>query len=255
MELTILGSGTTNPTQKRYEPGYLLKLGRDLVLLDAGTDTKMQIVRSGNNDLKINHILISHTHCDHVDGLPGLFWRWWVGKKGDILTILGPKGTGRFINKMGAAFFPKFEDYFKFKIKIKEMHNSSYRTKNWEVKSMYTWRQGHTSSPYALAYRIRHNRKTLVYGADMCYDYPKSIVQIAKNADALLIEAAVPESKKHEDHLTPSRAGQLAAEANVKKLILTHFYFDTSKYNVRAQVRKHFKGQVVIAKDLMKIKI
>lgn len=255
MELTILGSGTTDPTLKRHEPGYLLKIGKDLILLDVGTDTKMQIANSGNNGMKVNNVLISHTHCDHVSGLPALFWRWWVANKGTPITILGPKGTKKFIQKMGAAFFPKFEEYFNFSLKVKEMHNSTYRTKTWKVKSVYTWRQGHTSSPYALAYRIEHKGKALVYGADMCYDYPKSIVQIAKNADVLLIEAAVPESRKYEDHLTPGRAGQLAAEANVKKLILTHFYFDTTKYNIKAQVKKHFKGQIVIAKDLMKIKI
>ena len=223
MKLTILGSGTTDPTTHRNEPGYLLKVGNDLILIDAGSGTKEHIVDSGNNYLKINHILISHTHVDHVADLPALFWSWWVRKRGDLLTILGPKGTKGFIDKMGQAFFPKFKDYFLFKVKIKEMHNSVYRNKNWQVKSVFTWRQGHTYSPYALAYRINYGKKSLVYGADMCFDYPKSIVDISKNADLLLIESAFPKAGPADGHLTPGRAAQIATKAKVKKLVLTHF--------------------------------
>lgn len=255
MRLIILGSGTTDPTTQRNEPGYLLEIGRDLILIDAGSGTKEHIVDSGNDYLKINHILISHTHADHVADLPALFWSWWVRKKGDRMTILGPKGMERFIKKIVEAFFPHFEDYFLFKLRIIEMHDSIYRTRNWKVQSVFTWRQGHTYSPYALAYRISYGKKSFVYGADMCYDYPESLIKISRDADLLLIESAVPEKMKSDDHLTPGRAAQIATRAKVKKLVLTHFYPPCEKYDIKKQAQKYYKGPIELAKDLMEIKI
>jgi ribonuclease BN (tRNA processing enzyme) len=255
MKLTILGSGTTDPTTGRNEPGYLLEIGKDLILLDVGSGSKEHIQDSGYNYLKVNHILISHTHVDHVADLPALFWSWWVRKKDKEIVVLGPKGFEKFIQRMGAVFFPKYEDYFQFRIKVKEMHNSVYKRNGWKVKSVYTWKQGHTFSPYALAYRIEYKGKSLVYGADMCYDYPQSLVNISRNSDVLLIESAVPDQMADKGHLTPSRAAQIATEAKVKKLILTHFYPPCEKYDIKKQAQKYFKGPIVLAKDLMQIRI
>ena len=255
MKLTILGSGTTDPTTRRNEPGYLLEIDNNLLLLDAGSGTKEHITEAGYDYLKISHILISHTHTDHVADLPALFWSWKVRKKSKDVLILGPKGINKFIDKMIKAFFPNFKKSASFNLKIKEMHNSIYQAKNWQVKSVFTWRQGSTLIPYALAFRIKHKGKSFVYGADMCFDYPKSLVKISKNADLLLIESAFPNQKKQWDHLTPSQAGKLATEAKVKKLVLTHFYPPCEKYDIKKQAQKTYKGQIVLAKDLMKIEI
>jgi len=129
MKLTILGSGTTDPTTKRNEPGYLLEIDRDLILMDAGSGTKEHIIDAGYDDKKINYIFISHTHVDHVADLPALFWSWWVRKVNQEIVLLGPKKIKGFIEKMGQAFFPNFPDFFSFNLKIKEMYNSTYKTK------------------------------------------------------------------------------------------------------------------------------
>jgi ribonuclease BN (tRNA processing enzyme) len=255
MKLTILGSGTTDPTTKRNEPGYLLEVGGNLILLDTGSGTKEHVIDAGYDYLKISHILISHTHVDHVADLPALFWSWMVKKRSKDVLIFGPRGIKKFIDKIIEAFFPNFLKFAGFKLKIKEMHNSIYKAKNWQLNSIFTWRQGSTLIPYALAYRIEDRRKSFVYGADMCFDYPKSIVKISKNADLLLIESAYPNQKKQWDHLTPSRAGKLATEAGVKKLVLTHFYPPCEKYDIKKQAWKTYRGPIILAKDLMKIKI
>jgi ribonuclease BN (tRNA processing enzyme) len=54
-------------------------------------------------------------------------------------------------------------------------------------------------------------------------------------------------------HMTTEIIGKLAARANVKTVVLTHLtYKPDGDYTPRAdEVRKHFSGQVLIAKDLM----
>jgi ribonuclease BN (tRNA processing enzyme) len=54
-------------------------------------------------------------------------------------------------------------------------------------------------------------------------------------------------------HMTPELIGKMAAHANVKTVVLTHLtYKADGDYTPRAdEVKKHFSGQVLIAKDLM----
>ncbi|MDZ7798920.1 MAG: MBL fold metallo-hydrolase [Patescibacteria group bacterium] len=112
MKLTILGSGTTDPSTKRNEPGYLLEIGRDLILMDAGSGTKEHIIDAGYDDTKINYILITHTHVDHVADLPALFWNWWVRQTNREIVLLGPKKIKGFIKKMGRHFFLNIRSTF-----------------------------------------------------------------------------------------------------------------------------------------------
>jgi len=52
-----------------------------------------------------------------------------------------------------------------------------------------------------------------------------------------------------EEHLLPDEVGKLAARANVKPVVLTHLN-DNYVRHVE-EIKKHFPGQVFIAKDMM----
>lgn len=70
-----------------------------------------------------------------------------------------------------------------------------------------------------------------------------------------MAESAFPESDPHSGHLTPSRAGRIAAEAGVKRLALTHFYPACRGHDMIGPAREAFGGEVIAAKDLMRVKI
>jgi ribonuclease BN (tRNA processing enzyme) len=75
------------------------------------------------------------------------------------------------------------------------------------------------------------------------------MVDVAKNADLLVLECTLAEGKAKEGHLTPSECGKLAAEAQAKKLLLTHLSPNTKKKRVILQVKKFFSGTVLMARD------
>jgi ribonuclease BN (tRNA processing enzyme) len=56
-------------------------------------------------------------------------------------------------------------------------------------------------------------------------------------------------------HLTPSLAGQIATRAGVKKLVLTHLYPECDAVDVSAQCRKTYQGPLVVAEDLLEIRL
>ena len=103
----------------------------------------------------------------------------------------------------------------------------------------------------SVSYRIEHNNKSIIYSGDT--DYSNEIIKISKNADLLILECSFP--YKAEGHLTPSLCGKIAAKANVKKLVLTHFYPECDKVDIKKQCGKEFNGKIVLAKDFMGIKI
>ncbi len=107
----------------------------------------------------------------------------------------------------------------------------------------------HTDS--SVSYRIEYNGKAIVYSGDT--DYSGEIIKISKNADLLILECSFP--YKAEGHLTPDLCGKIAAKANAKKLVLTHFYPECELIDIKKQCSKEYNGKIVLAKDFMKINV
>ena len=70
--VTILGSGAAIPTSDRNPTAQLVEVRNQLLLLDCGEGTQMQLRKLGVRIQKISHIFISHLHGDHYFGLIGL---------------------------------------------------------------------------------------------------------------------------------------------------------------------------------------
>ncbi|MDI6737363.1 MAG: ribonuclease Z [Nanoarchaeota archaeon] len=99
--------------------------------------------------------------------------------------------------------------------------------------------------------------KKIVYVADTAPC--RNAVDIARNADILVCEATLAEDMRGKaeisKHLTSSQAGEIAKQASVKKLVLTHF---SPRYktvtHIRDEAKKAFRN-VSCARDFMKIKL
>ena len=137
-----------------------------------------------------------------------------------------------------------------FDINISELKNSNVNINDIQIK---TKEIKHSTTTKSIAYRIEHKNKVFVYTGDT--ECCNETIEIARNADVLLIECSLPDNKKAKGHLTPSSAGKIASIANVKKLILTHFYPEVLKTNIKKECSKEFKGHIILAKDKMKIGI
>jgi len=123
----------------------------------------------------------------------------------------------------------------------------------------------------AFAYRFDAKDRSVVISGDTAY--APELAEFAKGADVLVhevmylpaIEALVrrlPNAKRLREHLMvahtlPEDVGKIAAQAEVKTLVLSHFVpgDDPSITDElwAEGVRKHFKGRVVVGKDLMEI--
>jgi ribonuclease Z len=78
-EITFLGTSASAPSPKRSLPSYLVQHDEFRFLVDCGEGTQRQILQSGVGFKRLNRILITHGHLDHILGLGGLlstFMRW-----------------------------------------------------------------------------------------------------------------------------------------------------------------------------------
>ena len=108
-------------------------------------------------------------------------------------------------------------------------------------------------TPESLGYRIEYQNKTVVYSGDT--DVCDNIITLGKGADVMILDSSFPDEMKTQGHLTPSEAGKIAKECGCKRLVLSHLYPVCQPEQIIQQAKKVFKGEVVAASDLLRIKL
>ena len=247
MKLTILGSGTAVPRLNRNMSGYLLEIGNKKILFDSGPGTIRQLLKLKVKIPSIDNIFYTHFHPDHITELTGILVVNHCNNFKGTLNLHGPVGIKEYFNFVKRATMGKLN----YDVKVKEMKNNSeikIPLNNIIIKSI---KSKHTDR--SVSYRIENSNKSIVYSGDT--DYSKEIIKISRNADLLVLECSFPDNKKVKGHLTPSLCGKIATKANVKKLVLTHLYPECDKVNIKKQCSKEYKGNIVLAKDFMKIRV
>lgn len=97
MEAFILGCGGMQPLPYRHLCSVLLRRDGDLFLFDGGEGTQVSLKRLNLKWKKINAIFVSHTHADHVTGLPGIMMLSSQVDRTEPLYIYGPPKIAEYI--------------------------------------------------------------------------------------------------------------------------------------------------------------
>ncbi len=88
-EIIFLGTSASAPSIHRGLSAQVVKHNEHRFLIDCGEGTQRQILQSGIGFKRLNHILITHGHLDHILGLAGLFSTFSRWETIDEVTIYG----------------------------------------------------------------------------------------------------------------------------------------------------------------------
>lgn len=114
-ELVFLGTSASAPSIHRGLPAQAVLAGEQRFLVDCGEGTQRQILKSGIGFKRLNRILLTHAHLDHILGLGGLlstFTRWE-----DINDIEIWGGTST-LNRVQKLLYDVVLDYDRLPVKI-----------------------------------------------------------------------------------------------------------------------------------------
>ena len=208
MRLVLLGTGDSFCSDGRGSTSVLID-GSTRILLDCPPQIVYALRQNGYSPNDVNHVLISHTHGDHVVGLVFLA-ECLLYKDRGILEIYGPKGLKSLVYGLYRMLFPR-ADLSKVLNFLPDLSGLPFTC---------TKARGAHSPPDTI-YRIELDGTTVVYTGDTTQI---DLSKIAKNADYLIHEAAETNITvaRRLKHSTPTQAARAARRAGVRNLVIVH---------------------------------
>lgn len=114
-EIVFFGTSAAAPSIHRGLPSQAVIAGEHRFLIDCGEGTQRQILRSGIGFKRLNRILLTHAHLDHILGLGGLVSTYAHWENIEELEIWGGKPT---LDRVQALLFGVVLNYEQLPIQI-----------------------------------------------------------------------------------------------------------------------------------------
>ena len=247
MEIKILGTQSPYCTDYHNCPGFLITDGENRILLDCGSGSHRMLKYP--DDLNNLTVIISHLHRDHYNDLFNIQYA--------SLVFHGQKR----VEKPVMVYMPQTPEVIYNDICNESNAYCSYSYIN-EEKAIHIGKLEttfvkviHPMETYAV--KISDGSSVFVYTSDTSYAAKDTIIEFAKDADILLSEASLLVSDGFPEinsHLTARQAATIAKEANVKKLIITHFWPEKSPQQFVDEAKEVFINTVAAEEgDVYKI--
>jgi ribonuclease BN (tRNA processing enzyme) len=277
-QLVLLGTGG-GPTPKalRAAPAMALMIGGQLHIIDAGNGVARQAALAGLPLKNLAHVWITHLHNDHVADAFTLPWLAWSGALTTPVTVHGPKGMKQMAR-----------DWLRFaRVDIETRMADEGRPDLRKMISVAEVQPGvqleagglkvtaarveHPPLVDSFAYRFDWAGKSVVWSGDTrpC----QALIDLARGADFLVqevmylpamerliaSESNAPTLRAHllASHTLAEQAGEIAAAAGVKTLVLSHFVpgGDASVTDDmwQAAAAKTFGGRIIVGRDLLRM--
>lgn len=266
-------------------------------LIDCGYGTVRALVASGIGMPRIGSVFLTHLHNDHTADLAALLSFQWTGPREMPTDVYGPYGTQALVEGAIAFFNADVEirvvDEGRTKrpeavyhghdlpatMKPTQVFKDERVTVTAVENTHYPQRSRERMPHRALSFRFDTPQRSVVFSGDTAYS--ANLVELARGADLFvceIIDRSVYERNvarakadaeagransvaRHvaDTHSPPADVGRMAAEANVKTLVLNHLLpgprtpeglpFPVSTFI--DDVHENFPGEIIVGEDLM----
>ena len=270
LDVVILGSGGPELADRRASTGYLLREdGKARFLIDFGAGASLNFERAGRQIEDLHALLFTHFHVDHVNDLPAMIKASFFSARERDLPLYGPTGndviptTPLFVERQFgdngvypylSGFLDGNAAYRLLPVAVNADHDKpelfSAEIGGFRVQAIAV---DHGLLP-SLGWRIEKDGCALVVSGDT-RNSGKTLDRLAKNDDIFIAHNAVPESSADKVaqrlHMKPSEIGRIAAVADSRKVVLSHFMLRTvdAREETQNAIRGQYDGALAFAGD------
>ncbi|ELY62194.1 MBL fold metallo-hydrolase [Natronolimnohabitans innermongolicus] len=287
MKVTLLGTGSPVPLPDRAGTSILVSIGDERLLFDCGPGTVTRLLENGINPGSIDRLFFTHHHIDHnAEFFNFAITNWARGNGSETLRIHGPNP---WTDTLLESLYDIYEEDIEYREEVGYPSNgiwdvetdpvddgSVIETSRWRVEAREV---DHSIEAYAYRITDTQTGREVVLSGDtsMCDE----IVEIADGADLLVQDCCIapvaddpptdedtdayvwdeytselPDEKRaglHETHCDPSEAGEIASNAAVDTVVLTHLLPYRDREAIRSGVAAQFDGDIIVAEDGLEV--
>jgi len=237
------------PRIDRACSAYLVEDGGFAFSLDFGTGAFANIRRYVDYD-KLDAVVISHMHADHFLDLIPLRYaiRYGSKRRADRLPVWMPPGGIEMLRSMTSVFTGGGDGDFL---------DEAFALEEFDPAAPLALGSGRLrfapTTHFVTAFAIRYERNgtSITYSADTAPD--QRVVELARGTDLFLCEATLlpheVENGGIRGHSSAKEAAQMAADAGVARLVLTHYSQDAALADLVDGAASIYKGEIAIADD------
>jgi ribonuclease BN (tRNA processing enzyme) len=242
MQVTVLGTGSALPSPTRLQTGAIIERGGDTLLVDCGSGVTHRLAQSALDYRDINTVLLTHTHLDHVADLPTLAKARLLNGH-EAFTVVGPQGTRDVCDALFAV--DDLTDRLDLTVRELPQRTDPFTIDEFDIESAPT---DHSKPGYA----YRFNERLTIAG-DTAPTEP--VCSLADGSEVLVHECAYPDGTKSPGHSTPTALGELLADIDVDRILLTHLFPETEPHadELATTVRAYTDATVSVATDLTSV--
>lgn len=242
--LIVLGSSAAVSDEQHDNTHMLLEGEHSVVLIDCGSNPVVKLKRFGIHYEQLTDMILTHFHPDHVYGVPILLMDMWLLGRYNPLRVHGLHHCLERTEDMMLAFswnqwpnfFPVAFHRFQERPGVLVLDNPDFRIRAYPVK--------HYIPTVGLRIEVKSSGKVIGYSCDT--EPVPNVLEIGRDTDLFIHEAtgAAP------GHSSAAQAGEMAAEARAKKLVLVHYeVWNADPTTLVPEARTTFDGPVELAID------
>ena len=254
--ITFLGTSDAVPSWERSHASLVAQMARKTLLLDCGEPCAKNLAFECVDFGKIDAILLSHLHPDHVAGLPQVIIGMWLEAKRtrDIPVFMPAEGIETFRKLILTTYL--FPELIKFNVDFRPLSNGQtfavgavqvtpHRTTHLDsIRRIAGDKHGVPCEPFL--YELAANGKRIAYSGDMG-EAGDLLSVLDRPLDLLVTECA---------HFSPQSLFETLRDKPVRRVALTHLHRQlwAKKEELPAMAKDYgLADKVVIARDGMKV--
>ena len=289
LAVAFCGTGSPLPDPTRAQSCTAVIAGDRVFVVDSGSGSARNLVLMGVAGRRIEAVLLTHFHSDHISDLPALALQRWVDQgQTTPLTVYGPAGVepvvagfntaygldqGYRTAHHGAAIAPPSGAGLSART-LDAGEGAVFTVLEQDGLTITAVRVDHDPADPALAYRFDHDGRSVVISGDLIMARSPGFAALAQGAELMVAEALQPRlvaliteqarAAGRDDlavitqdildyHTTPEAAAAAADAAGSAALVLTHIVPALPSKLLHAaflgDARAHYSGPIRIAAD------